>query len=68
MILKNGSRPATALTVCEPREYDQLGRQIGSDDNQPASQLQVLRLIGRFKLSRRHAETVAFLAFGEARQ
>jgi hypothetical protein len=67
MDLQNAARPATARPVSEPRKSDQLGRQINFDNATSPRNLQVLKLLARFPVSRVRAETIASLAFPEAR-
>ena len=65
VIRGKATRPAPVLTGNEPREFD-LGR-IGSEANSSHRFLQVLHLTARFGLTLPHAETIARLAFCEAR-
>lgn len=66
MTHEKAARPATARPVSEPRNYDQLGRQINFDNRTSTRNLQVLKLLARFPMSRVRAEILADLAFGEA--
>jgi hypothetical protein len=61
------AKAATAIAVNGPREDEQLGGELNSNDRQTLTDIQASRLCRLYSLSPSTASTVAALAYGVVR-